>query len=274
MNRPNSQNRKTTAGETNSQKTVQKFTIRMQKKLLVLFGLILLAFVGLSIRLMWISRENEDKYSKQILSQQQYDSVTLPYRRGDIVDCNGTTLAVSEKVYNLVIDSYQLLSKEAYLEPTLNALGSCFPQLDMAAIRKYVEEHPSSRYYVPLKKLTYNEISAFKEMQNDTAKDAEGNPGVGNYIKGIWFEEEYKRTYPNGSLACDAIGFTTSDGTGMYGLEEYYNDVLSGTTGREYGYLNGDSNLERTTKPAVDGYTLVSTLDVNIQSIVEKYLKE
>lgn len=262
------------SGEKKDQKATQKFTIRMQKKLVVLFGLLLLAFAGLSVRLMWINSENGEKYSKQVLSQQKYDSITLPYRRGDILDCNGTSLAVSEKVYNLVIDAKVMLSREPYLEPTLSALGSCFPQLDMAQIRTYIEEHPSNSYYVPLKRLTYNEIKDFVEMQNDTAKDAEGNPGPGNYIKGVWFEEEYKRSYPNGSLACDVIGFTTTDGTGMYGLEEYYNDVLNGTTGREYGYLNGDSNLERTTKPAVDGYSLVSTIDVNIQSIVEKYLKQ
>lgn len=255
-------------------KTRRKFTVRMQKKLLVLFALFLLVFIGLGVRLFWIGREKGEQYSKQVLSQQRYDSITLPFRRGDILDCNGTSLAVSEKVYNLVIDANVMLDKEEYLEPTLAALGSCFPQLDMGTIRSYITEHPSSRYYVPLKKLTYMEISAFVAMQNDTAKDAEGNPGPGTYIKGVWFEEEYKRTYPNGSLASDVIGFTTSDGIGMYGLEEYYNDILDGTTGREYGYLNGDSTLERTTKPAVDGYTLVSTLDVNVQSIAERYLSE
>lgn len=250
-------------------KTEQKFTIKMQKKLLVLFGLVLLMFIGLSARLLWISSEKGEKYGRQVLSQQKYDSITLPFRRGDIVDCNGTSLAVSEKVYNLVIDTYVMTSKEIYLEPTLSALGTCFPQLDMAEIRRYIAEHPQSRYYVPLKKLSYDEIRAFVEKQNDT-----GENGEGRNIRGVWFEEEYKRTYPNGSLACDAIGFTTSDGTGMYGLEEYYNDVLNGTTGREYGYLNVDSNLERTTKPAVDGYTLVSTLDINIQSSVERYLAQ
>lgn len=261
--------------DTGKQKTRQKFTISMQKKLVVLFGLVLLVFIGLSIRLMWISSKKGEQYSKQVLSQQKYDSITLPYRRGDILDCNGTTLAVSQKVYNLVIDAKVMLDRDGiYLEPTLSALESCFPQLDMQTVRSYIEGHTTSSYYVPLKRLTYNEISAFVDMQNDKAKDAEGNPGPGNYIKGIWFEEEYKRLYPNGSLACDAIGFTTSDGQGMYGLEEYYNDVLNGTTGREFGYLNDDSSLERTTKPAVDGYTIVSTIDANIQSIVEEKLLE
>lgn len=62
--------------------------------------------------------------TKTGLSQQKYDSVTLPFRRGDIVDTKGTKLAVSEKVYNLVIDSYVMLSRETYLEPTMEALSA------------------------------------------------------------------------------------------------------------------------------------------------------
>ena len=72
------------------------------------------------------------------------------------------------------------------------------------------------------------------------------------------------------SMAADVIGFTTGDDIGQYGLEEYYDDVLSGSDGREYGYLNSDENLERTVKAAEDGRTLITSLDVNIQSIVEK----
>lgn len=240
---------------------VKKFTIKMQKKLVVLFVVVLLAFAGLSVRLIWITNQNGTQYEKQVLSQQRYDSTTLPFRRGDIVDAKGTKLAVSEKVYNLVIDANVMLYNEKSLEPTLQALGENFPDLDMAAIREYVVSHPNSSWYVPLRKLTYEQISGFKE-----AEAADSN------INGVWFEEEYKRTYPNGSLAADLIGFSRADNQGMYGLEEYYNDILNGTTGREYGYLNDDSNLERTIKPAVDGDTIHSTIDINIQSIVEKYL--
>lgn len=249
-------------GRTKVTDRVLKFTITMQKKLIFLFGVVLLAFAVLSIRMILITREDGESYKKQVLSQQQYDSTTLPYRRGDIVDAKGTRLAVSEKVYNLVIDSKIILSKDDYLEPTMQALGNNF-ELDMTAIREYVTTHPNSSYYVPLKQLTYDQISGFSAESLENSK-----------IRGIWFEEEYKRVYPQGSLACDVIGFTGADNTGIYGLEEYYNELLNGTTGREYGYLNGDSTLERTIKPAVDGYTLHSTIDVNIQSIVEKYLKQ
>lgn len=234
----------------------------MQKKLLVLFVLVVGAFAFLSMRLMKINRDDGERYKKQVLSQQKYDSTTLPYRRGDIVDAKGTKLAVSEKVYNLVIDSRVILAKEEYLEPTLDALTANF-ELDRGKIQEYITTHPASSYYVPLKQLTYEQTSGFREADKPD-----------DNIRGIWFEEEYKRIYPNGSLACDVIGFTGKDNTGTYGLEEYYNETLNGTTGREYGYLNEDASLERTIKPAVDGYTIHSTIDANIQGVVEKYLKQ
>ena len=241
-----------------------KFSIKMQKKLVVLFGLVLLAFTGLSIRLIWLTRENGTRYQKQVLAQQQYDSITLPYRRGDIVDAKGTKLATSEKVYNLVIDAKvmntELNGKTPYLEPTLEALGQYFA-LDMTAIREYVATHKEASWYVPLKRLTYDEISGFQQAKSENSN-----------IKGVWFEEEYKRVYPYGSLAADTIGFTSTDNQGSYGLEEYYDSVLNGINGREYGYLNDDLNLERTVKAAVDGSSVHSTIDANVQMIVEKYL--
>ena len=243
----------------------------MQKKLVVLFMLILLAFLGLAARLTYIVNAKGEEYTKNVLSQQKYQSVTLPYKRGDILDSKGTKLAISEKVYNLIIDCKAVLEKEEYLDATMTALVNCFPQLNKMEVQNYIKDNPSRRYYVVAKQLTYEEISDFVDIQNNKKE----NP----YVQGVWFEEEFKRMYPNGSLACDVIGFTikNNDGSGFmgnYGLEAYYNDILNGTNGREYGYLNEDSNLERTTIPATDGYNLVTTIDANIQSIVEKYLKK
>lgn len=238
------------------------FSAKMQKKLVVLFLLVLLAFAGLSARLFYLVRENGTQYQKQVLAQQRYDSVVIPYRRGDIVDSHGTRLATSQKVYNLVIDAKVMLGKEEYLEPTLQALGQNF-ELDMGQIREYVTTHPASSWYVPLKRLEYEQISGFLEAQEKNTN-----------IRGVWFEEEYQRRYPYGSLAADAIGFTSTDNQGSYGLEEYYNDVLNGINGREYGYMNEDLALERTVKAAVDGNTIHTTLDVNLQMIVEKYLRK
>lgn len=242
-----------------------KFTMKMQKKLLILFLGILLAFAGLSFQLYLITRDNGEEYKKQVLSQQEYDSTTIPFKRGEIVDSNGTILAVSNKVYNVILDTKILLRKEENVEPTLTALRKCF-NIDTSEVRNYIATHPESSYYVMAKRQEYEKVSAFQEMDND--------PETGSAITGVWFESEYKREYPNGTLACDVIGFTTSDNQGTYGLEEYYNDTLSGVNGREYGYLNEDSALERTTIAAQDGCNLQLSIDANIQSIVEKYLKE
>lgn len=240
------------------------FTGRMQKKLVVLFMLVLLAFMGLSARLIYINNEDGEEYKRQILSQQSYSSTTIPFKRGDILDKNGVKLAVSEKVYNLVIDANNMLEEDESLDATMAALRTCFPEFDEMAARSYIADNPKSRYYVTLKRLTYDEISPFVQMQAD----------VENYpdIAGVWFEEEYKRVYPNGELACDIVGFTGKDNMATFGLEGYYNDTLNGSDGREYGYLNDDETLERTTISATDGYNVVTTIDANIQGIVEKYL--
>ncbi|MBD5540712.1 MAG: penicillin-binding protein 2 [Lachnospiraceae bacterium] len=243
----------------------KRFSLKMQKKLVVLFFIVLLAFVGLSVRLIVINKENGENYKKQILSQQNYVSTVLPFKRGDILDAQGTKLAYSEKVYNLVVDADVINKTEGSLEPTLAAVDACF-DVDIDALRTHITTNTNNKYYVLLKQLTYEEIAAFVEMQ--------GNPKEYPNIKGIWFEEEYKRIYPYGTLACDAIGFTTADNVGAFGLEEYYNSILNGVNGREYGYMTEDSTLERTTKAAVDGKTVVSTIDANIQGIVEKYVAQ
>ncbi len=238
-----------------------QFKIFMKNKLVVFSGAILLIFVLLAVRLTVIGRDNGEQYKKQVLSQQEYDSVTIPYQRGAIMDRNGTMLAYSGKVYNIILDSKLMRSNTETLEPTLAALNSCFG-LDIGEVRGYITENPDSRYHILLKQLNYDDIQTYIELRD--SEESQINPS------GIWFEEEYKRQYPYGTLACDAIGFTTKDGIGQYGLEEYYNDILSGSNGREYGYLLDDNALERTIIPAENGDTLVTTIDAYIQGIVEE----
>ena len=240
----------------------RRFTIRMQRKLVVLFFMVLALFVLLGGRLYAITRDNGEEYKRQVLSQQAYDSETLPYKRGTITDAKGTILATSTQVFNVIVDAKAMLEKEDYLAPTLAAVSSTLG-LDSDAIRDYVNEHPSSQYYIAAKNLPYETKKAFDEAQAEN-----GN------IRGIWFEAAYIRSYPNDSLASDVIGFTDGSNNGSFGLEEYYNDVLNGKTGRVYGYLDDMANLERTTIDATNGNNLVTTIDANVQSIVEKYLKK
>lgn len=244
-----------------------KFTQEMSKKLAVLFIAILVAFGFLSVRLFIINRDNGDKYKKKVLSQQAYDSTTIPAKRGDIVDRNNTKIAVSQKVYNVVIDCKTLNKDEGVnIETTLSALYSAPVNYTYTKdeLRSFIMQNPSSQYRVIAKKQSYDSVSEIMNQINN--KD--DYPG----FVGVWLEDTYERQYPYNSLACDLIGFVQGDNEGAYGLEEFYNDTLVGTNGREYGYLNDDENLERTLKPAQDGRTLVTSIDVNIQSIVEKHI--
>lgn len=256
------------------QQNTTRFRPYMRAKLVVFCIIVVLAILVLVGRLIHITSTSEAKYKKQVLSQQKYDSATLPYKRGDILDRNGSTLAYSEKVYNVILDTKVMMDDEANYNPTLKALDSCF-DVDIDKIKAYVSENPSSQYYKVAKQVTYQEKTAYEayvEQQEELAKaeaEAKDVKNTGAHIKGIWFEEEYIRKYPYSTLASDVLGFTGKDNAGQFGLEEYYNDVLNGTTGREYGYLNDDSELQRTIKPADNGHSIVSTLDLNIQRIVE-----
>ena len=243
----------------------KKFPKRMQGKLVMLFMAILLAFVVLIVRITFINATKGSGYTKIVLDQQEYSSRTIPFKRGDIVDRNGTKIATSERVYNVILDVYVMSDKDAYLDPTVKVLVDCFG-LDEDEVRETIEENEGSRYVVMSKGIDYDTAKAFEKIDEDD----ENYPNV----KGIWLEEDYKRTYPYGSLACDVIGFSVSGNVGAIGLESAYNDVLNGTDGREYGYFADKSSVERTVKAAKNGNTVVSTIDVTLQSIVEQYILE
>lgn len=254
-----------------TRKPTAKLTIKMRKKLFWLFGILLFALFGLIGRLAYIEYDKGEKYEKKVLSMLSYDSTTIPYKRGNIVDCNGTMLATSVPVYNVILDCSVMNSDEKYIDPTIDALVSCFEELDKADLKLYASENPSSRYYVLARKLPYEQIQPFVEMQDAT--DEKGKK-INPYIKGVWFEKEYQRYYPLGSLASAVVGFTSAGDVGTIGLENYYDDLLNGVNGREYGYLNSDSDFEKTVVDAQDGNNLVISLDANIQSIVEEKILE
>lgn len=254
----------------------------MQEKLALTVLLITLALFTLIVFLYKIIKENNEQYNKIVLTQrqQEYDSRIIPYRRGDIVDRNGTYLATSEKVYNLIIDPGQIMSApDKFLDPTIQALVTSFG-FDGGELRALIEERPDTAYlrYSKGRQLTYDQRTAFEQLQKETNAAYSKSPDdteAKKRVKGIWFEDEYKRIYPYNSLACNVIGFTSSDGSvGTGGIEQYYNSSLIGVNGREYGYLDEESNLEGVVKPAEGGKTVVSTIDVNVQNILQKYVDE
>lgn len=245
-------------------------TNRMKRKLALLFTIIVLALIGVNVRLAYINKTNGDKYTKRVLAQQDTNSTLLPYRRGDILDRNGTILATSEKVYNLILDP-KVLSQNAdeedpdkdCVEPTLQALVQYFG-LDEAELRATYNDRIDSSYVVLLRQLTKDEISEFEALMEDDE--------AGARIKGVWFEDSYIRRYPYDSLACHVIGYTVTGNQGQTGIEQEYSDVLNGTNGRSYKYLNEDLEQSTMVRQPTDGNTVVSTIDATLQEIVEKYI--
>ena len=220
-------------------------------------------------------------------AQQQYESRTIAFKRGDIVDRNGTVLATSERVYNLILDCLVVndVTQDAegndvqkYVEPTVKALVEVLG-MDEKDIRSRLEsdETKNSQYQVLATNLSIEEKTKFEEyldVESEENEDlTEDEILERQNVKGVWFEEDYQRVYPLNSLACDLIGFTYSDNEADWGIEGYYSSVLNGTDGRQFGYLNSDADVEQTIIPAQDGNNVVSTIDVNIQQIIRDALE-
>lgn len=247
----------------------QKFPKSMQKKLVMLFMAVILAFLVLIGRILYINVVHGEEYKKIVLGQQQYDSRAIPYKRGDIVDRNGTTIATSERVYNVILDAKVLLANKERVDKTKQMLNETFG-IETETVESILNEKPDSTYNILKKKVSYEDAQKFEKIEETSAEETEEK----DKIAGVWLEEDYLRYYPYNSLASDMIGFVTSGNVGTGGIEQYYNEELNGTDGREYGYLDADSVFERTVKNAVNGNTVVSTIDVHLQSIVEKYIQE
>lgn len=243
----------------------RKFNTLMRKKLVMTFGAIVLVFAFLIGKITYINASSGDKYTKVVLDQQQYGSRVIPFKRGDIVDRNGTKIATSERVYNVILDTKVMLSNKKYEAPTIEVLKSCFG-IEEEDIREVIEKNPSGRYNVMKKGVDYETAQEFEKID----EDSENHP----YVKGVWLEEDYVRKYPYNTLASDVIGFTVDGNVGSNGIEASYNSVLNGTDGREYGYLDEISSVEKTVKEPQNGNTIMTTIDVQVQSIVEKYILE
>ena len=267
MNKQESQNR--------------KLTKKMKLKLAGVFGIALLALVSLLVGITIINAKFGNKYTQQVLSQsqQQYTNKTLPFKRGSITDRNGTMLANSVKVYNLILDCKEVNGHETYKEPVKEALETVFG-IEDSEIENLLEneETKDSQYQILKKEVTMEEKKSFEEA-NKVPTDEEAKKALGEEelkrrqnVKGIYFEDTYKRVYPLDSLACDVIGFTDAGNTATWGLEGYYNSTLNGSNGRKFGYLDENASLEQTIVEAVNGKNLTTTLDATIQTIVEKYI--
>lgn len=249
-------------------------------KLVWLFGIVVLAFVGLGIRITVTNASQGKQYSKQVLSQsqQKYDSRVIPFKRGDITDRNGVVLATSEKVYKVILDCKVVNTKEEYVEPTIKALVDVLG-LDEETIREKLEDETtkSSQYQILQSNVSINQKKAFEDytdVSSDEAKETLTKEEIAerSNVKGVWFEEDYRRVYPLNSTASHLVGFTYTGNTADWGIEGYYSSTLNGVNGRQFGYYNSDDDVEQTIIDPVNGNSVQSTIDLNIQQVVEKYI--
>lgn len=242
----------------------KRFSQKMRITLFAVFGLCLFTFFLLLFRIYKINREDGDRYRKAALSQQSYTNAILNFQRGDIKDRNDTTLAVSVRKYNLVLEPRTLLTNEEKRIATVNAISDFFG-VEKSLLDDVIEKKPKSMYehFDSLKELTTKQVEQFKKKMEKN-KD----------IQGVWFEEVYKRNYPLKTVGASIVGFLSSDNQGTYGVEEQYNSVLNGTTGREYGYFDANMNLQRTIKAAKDGNSVILTIDANVQKILEEEIAD
>ncbi len=260
----------------------------MSRKLVALFLGVMLVFVALALDITYVNATKGEKYERQVLSQtqQSYDSRTIPFQRGNITDRNGTILATSVKVYNVVLDCQvanttvkdeKKQDTQPYVDPTVEALVEYFG-LDETDIRQRLtdEKTKESQYQVVARGVSMDAKKAFeayvdeyKDKKNkDLSKADQAEKAYRAKIRGVWFEESYQRTYPLNSLACDLVGFTYSGDTADWGIEGYYSSILNGVNGRQFGYYNDDADMEQTIIEAQPGKNVVTTIDVNVQKII------
>lgn len=250
-----------------------------RRKLAWIFLAVVLILILLLIRITYINAVSGEQYRKQVLtnSQANYTSSTLAYKRGDILDSNGTILATSEKKYNVILDCKVVNSNKSYVEPTIKALVDEFG-LDEGDMRTLLSntKTKNSQYQVVKKDISIEEKKAYDAFKNGTDDHplTEAQSEARSKVKGIWFEEDYVRSYPMKSVACNVLGFTYGSDQADWGIEGYYNNTLKGVDGRKYGYWGSDSEIEQTIVEPVDGKSVRLTLDSNIQKIVEKYIKK
>ncbi len=243
----------------------KKFPKKMKIKLVGVFTAIVLAFVFLIGRAAALNLTKGDEYQKQVMSQMRSGSQTIPFKRGDILDTNGTALATSERSYNVILDVAGLLeTKTTYqnkrINATVEALVSAFG-LDEPELREILQDQADSRYVILKSNVDYETGRDFQSQMDQNAD-----------IVCVTLEDSYVRTYPYGTLASDVIGFTSSGNVGTIGLEAYYNSELNGTDGKRTGYLSSGSSSESVIQSPTDGNSIVTTIDANLQAIVEKHI--
>lgn len=230
-------------------------------------------FVGVTgVRLFDIAVINGEKYQNAALEQQLYDTV-LSAPRGDIYDKNMNLLATSSAAWTVYItpNGIKKLKDETVKIAVKNTIADGLSEIldvDRETVYSYTEK---STYYVIVKKQVDKNVADKVRAFITEHSDLE----LANYIG---LDETTKRYYPNNNLASVLIGFVGSDNQGLAGVESYYNTQLTGISGRAVAAKSAQgTNMPLTyerVEEAIQGNSLVLTVDNYVQYIAEKYLEE
>jgi len=245
----------------NSKKQERKVVTSLIKKRILALAMAFILFFGIIIgRLAYLTIIQNRYYTERASSQQLRDSVVAA-ERGIIYDANMNILARSATVWTVALAPIRI-EEEDY-----DRIASFLSEKLDLTYETVLEKCKGDNYYSILKrkvdKPIVDEIQAFIDK---------------NDIAGIQFTEDTKRYYPYGNFAAQVLGFVGTDNNGLYGLESYYDTVLSGTPGRTLTAVNAyGKNMyyeHETLTDAIDGNSLVLTIDAEIQRTLEQALEE
>lgn len=231
------------------------------KRLLFPLILMLVILLLLIIRLFYLQFITSSNL-KELAYTQQTLSTTITPKRGTIYDANGKILATSVPVDTVSISPKQIddEDKEKIAQAFVDIFGLDYNEM--------LEKINSNKYFQTImKKVEQDKIDELKAWMKDN-----------NIVTGINIDEDSKRYYPYSTLASQLIGFTGTDNQGLTGIELKWDDVLTGTSGKVVRVTDVNSKeISSDTQQYIEvenGSNLYLTIDVNIQSIVEKYLKQ
>ena len=238
-----------------------KINISTKKRMRTILFIVFLVITILIGRLGYIQLIDGKKLSELAYEQQTLDRAINP-KRGTIYDSTGQVLAQSSTVETVTVNPGNI--DENIKEKVAKKLSEIFG-LDYEKILKKVSKRSSIEAIAKkVDKEKTDELRKWMEEENVTT--------------GINIDEDTKRYYPNNNLASQIIGFCGSDNQGLDGIEAKYDTVLSGTKGaiKRHTDAKGAEIGEEGEKyvAAKNGKDVILTIDMNVQSIVEKYLKE
>ena len=237
----------------------------IRRRLALLMAVFLLLYVVLCARLFELQILQAQALQTRAQSQWTSESTIQP-TRGRIYDRNGAVLAQSATAYTLSVSPRQVRDAQKLAQVIAPIID-----VDEATIVKRASD--TSRGGVTLKRQLSREVA--QEIKALKAQDAKSGEGA---LSGLYLEEESKRYYPMGELACQILGLTTIDGVGQAGLEQALDSYLSGKAGRVLEEIDGRGReLDYSASEyiaAVEGGSVTLTIDASIQSFAERAARE